>query len=88
MFRGNLILGYGSLILIWFKEIMKKLKVLSLFDGISGAAQALKELGVECDYYASEVDKWAIEISRKNHPDIVQLGDVKMSKVIILPFFL
>lgn len=59
---------------------MKKLKVLSLFDGISGAAQALKELGVECDYYASEVDKWAIEISRKNHPDIVQLGDVKNVK--------
>lgn len=54
-----------------------KIKVLSLFDGISGAAQALKELGIDCDYYASEIDKWAIEISKKNHPDIIQLGDVK-----------
>jgi len=55
---------------------MKKLKVLSLFDGISGAAQALKELGIECDYFASEIDKFAIQISKKNHPEIVQIGDV------------
>jgi len=30
------------------------MKVLSLFDGISVAQQALKELGIECEYYASE----------------------------------
>jgi site-specific DNA-cytosine methylase len=54
-----------------------KIKVLSLFDGISGGAQALKELGIECEYYASEIDKWAIQISKKNHPDIIQIGDVK-----------
>ena len=53
------------------------MKVLSLFDGISGAAQALKELGLECDYYASEIDKYAIQISKANHPDIIQIGDVK-----------
>ena len=53
-----------------------KLKVLSLFDGISGARQALKELNIDCDYYASEIDKWAIQVSKKNHPDIFQLGDV------------
>jgi DNA-cytosine methyltransferase len=53
------------------------MKVLSLFDGISGAAQALKELGVECDYYASEIDKYTIQISKANHPDIIQIGDVK-----------
>ncbi|HFC76733.1 MAG TPA: DNA cytosine methyltransferase [Candidatus Moranbacteria bacterium] len=36
---------------------MKKITVLSLFDGISCGQQALKELGVSVDkYYASEVD--------------------------------
>lgn len=54
-----------------------KLKVLSLFDGISGARQALNELGIESEYYASEVDKYAIQISKANHPDIIQVGDVK-----------
>ena len=55
----------------------KKMKVLSLFDGIAGARQALKELNIDCDYYASEVDKYAIEIANKNHPDIIHIGDVK-----------
>jgi DNA-cytosine methyltransferase len=58
----------------------KKLRILSLFDGISGARQALKELNIECDYYASEIDKWAMQVSKKNHPDIFQLGDVKEIK--------
>ena len=53
------------------------MRVLSLFDGISGAAQALKELEIECEYYASEIDKFAIQISQKNHPDIKHLGCVK-----------
>lgn len=53
------------------------MKVLSLFDGISGAAQALLELNIDCTYYASEIDKYAIQISKKNHLAIIQLGDVK-----------
>lgn len=53
------------------------MRVLSLFDGISGAAQALKELEIECEYYASEIDKFAIQISQKNHPEIKRLGDVE-----------
>ena len=32
-----------------------KIKVLSLFDGISVAQQALKELGYDVEYYASEI---------------------------------
>lgn len=55
---------------------MKKIKVLSLFDGISGARQALKNLNIDCDYYASEIDKFAIQVSKNNHPDIVHLGDL------------
>lgn len=55
---------------------MRKLKVLSLFDGISVAQQALKELGYDLDYYASEIDKYAIQITQKNHPNTIQVGDV------------
>ena len=54
-----------------------QLKVLSLFDGISVAQQSLKELGIPCEYYASEIDKYAIQITQKNFPNTIQLGDVK-----------
>lgn len=50
------------------------MKVLSLFDGIAGAAQALKELNIDCEYYACEIDRWAIKIARNNHFDINHLG--------------
>ncbi len=53
------------------------MRILSLFDGIGGARQALKELNIDCEYYASEIDKYAIEIAKANHPDIVHIGDVK-----------
>jgi len=53
------------------------MKVLSLFDGISGCRQALKELNIDCEYYASEIDKYAIQVAKANHPDIVHIGDVK-----------
>lgn len=56
---------------------LRKMKVLSLFDGISVAQQALKELGIECEYYASEIDRYAISITQKNFPHTIQLGDVK-----------
>lgn len=54
------------------------MKVLSLFDGVSGLHQSLRELNI-CisEYYASEIDKHAIQISKKNFPSIIQLGDVK-----------
>jgi len=53
------------------------MKILSLFDGISCARVALERAGLKVDvYYASEIDKYAIAISQKNYPDIVQLGSV------------
>lgn len=53
------------------------MKVLSLFDGISCGLQALKELNINVNkYYASEIDSDAINISNKNHPEIVRIGDV------------
>jgi site-specific DNA-cytosine methylase len=53
------------------------LTVLSLFDGMSCGRLALERAGIEVDkYYASEIDKYAIAVSKKNFPDIEQLGDV------------
>ncbi len=57
---------------------MKKLKILSLFDGISCARVALERAGIPVeDYYASEIDKYAMQISQKNYPDIQQIGSVE-----------
>lgn len=54
-----------------------KLKVLSLFDGISCGRVALERAGFEVErYVAYEVDKYAIQISKKNYPDIEHMGDV------------
>ena len=52
--------------------------VLSLFDGISCGRIALERAGIKVNkYYASEIDKNAIQISRNNYKDIIQLGDIK-----------
>ena len=54
------------------------MNVLSLFDGLSCGQIALKELGVKVDkYYASEIDKFAIEQTRLNFPNTIHLGDVQ-----------
>jgi DNA (cytosine-5)-methyltransferase 3A len=53
------------------------MKVLSLFDGISCGRIALERANIQVDsYYASEIDDYAIKISKKNYPNIVQLGDI------------
>lgn len=56
---------------------MRKINVLSLFDGISCGRVALQRAGIPVNkYYASEIDKYAIMITQNNFPDTVQLGDV------------
>lgn len=53
------------------------MNILSLFDGISCARVALDKAGIPVDkYYASEVDKYTIQIAQKNYPDTIQLGAV------------
>ena len=53
------------------------MKVLRLFDGMSCGQLALTQLGIKIDkYYASEIDKYAIQITQKNFPDTIQIGDV------------
>jgi DNA-cytosine methyltransferase len=53
------------------------MNVLSLFDGMSCGQIALDRLGVSVtNYYASEIDKWAIQVTQKNYPNTIQLGSV------------
>ena len=53
------------------------MNVLNLFDGISSGMVALERASIPVTkYYASEIDKYAIQISQKNYPNIIQLGDV------------
>lgn len=57
---------------------MKPLTVFSAFDGAGIGLLALKRAGVPvAAYYASEVDKYAIQIAKKNHSEIIHAGDVK-----------
>ena len=56
---------------------MRKINVLSLFDGICSGRVALQRAGIPVNkYYASEIDKYAIMITQNNFPDTIQLGDV------------
>lgn len=53
------------------------MNVLSLFDGMSCAQIALERVGIKVEeYYASELDKYAIKVTQANYPDTIQLGDV------------
>lgn len=51
-------------------------EVLSMYDGMSCGHIALDKLGVNVTaYYATEIDKYAIQTTQHNFPDTVQLGD-------------
>lgn len=53
------------------------MNILSLFDGISCGMLALQRAGIKVEnYFASEIDKWAIQVSKSNWPDIQHIGDV------------
>ncbi len=54
------------------------MNVLSLFDGMSCGRIALERAGIKIDkYFASEIDKYAIKVSKNNYPDTIHLGDVQ-----------
>lgn len=56
---------------------MKPINVLSLFDGMSCGMIALERAGIPVnEYYASEIDKYATQVSESNYPNIIRLGDV------------
>lgn len=52
------------------------LEVLSMYDGMSCGRLALNKLGAHiAHYYATEIDKYAINTTQHNFPDTIQLGD-------------
>lgn len=54
------------------------MNVLSLFDGMSGGQIALTELDIPIDkYYASEIDKYAMQFTIQNFPNTIQVGDIR-----------
>lgn len=60
------------------------MNVLSLFDGISCGQIAFKRLGIDFGneresnrYFASEVNKYAIQVTKKNFPNTIEIGDVR-----------
>jgi len=62
------------------------MNVLSLFDGMSCGQIALNQLGFKIDnYFASEIDKDAIKIAKKNFPNMQHIGDVTKVKGSELP---
>lgn len=62
------------------------LTVLSLFDGMSCGAIALREAGIKVkQYFASEIDKAAIRQTQHNFPETIQLGSVVGVNVSELP---
>jgi len=58
-------------------DIKNGINVLSLFDGMSCGQIALERAGVKVDnYYASEIDKYAIKVCMENYPETKQIGDI------------
>jgi DNA-cytosine methyltransferase len=53
------------------------MNVLSLFDGMSCGQIALNRVGIKYDkYFASEIDKYAIQVTQHNYPETIQIGDI------------
>ena len=54
------------------------MNILSLFDGISCGHLALERAGIKVDkYFASEIDRYSIQVAKKNFPDTIHIGDIK-----------
>ena len=81
--RGDLVrpspsLIEGRLFILTYNNKGANMKVLSLFDGMSCGQLALQKIGATVTtYYASEIDKYAIQIAKKNFPNTIHLGDVR-----------
>lgn len=57
------------------------MNILSLFDGMSCSQLALNKAEIRYNnFYASEIDKFAIQVTQKNYPNTIQLGDIRSVK--------
>jgi DNA (cytosine-5)-methyltransferase 3A len=62
------------------------MNVFSCFDGASCGQLALTKLGIPItNYYASEIDKYAIQVTQANFPNTIQLGDITIVDTSQLP---
>lgn len=53
------------------------MNVLGLFDGCSCGQATLKKIGIKYNnYFASEIDKYAIKVTQHNFPKTIQLGNI------------
>lgn len=67
-------------------KIKEDYNVLSYFDGMSCGQLALQRVGKKVtNYFASEIDKFAINIAVKNFPNTIEIGDVTKVKIKELP---
>lgn len=56
---------------------MKKINVLSLFNGMNTLRQAMENLNIPIDkYYSSEIKPYAIELTQHHCPDTIQVGNI------------
>jgi len=68
------------------KEVLVPFNVLSLFDGMSCGQIALDRANIPINkYFASEIDKYAIQVTKRNYPNTIHLGDVCNIKASDLP---
>ena len=61
---------------------MQPITVLSLFDWMSCGRLALERAWIPVRrYFASEIDRYATQVSKKNYPSIIHIGDVEWVEV-------
>ena len=69
-------LGNGHIMSHFTGLTAEPVEVLPMYDGMSCGHIALGKLGAEiASYHATEIDKFAIQTTQANFPDVVQLGD-------------
>jgi len=62
------------------------MNVLSLFDGMSCGQIALERAKIKVsNYFSSEIDKFAIQVTQNNYQNTIQIGDVTKVKATHLP---
>ena len=61
---------------------MQPITVLSLFDWMSCGRLALERAGIPVErYFSSEIDRYSMQVSENNRPDVIQVGDVREIRV-------
>lgn len=61
---------------------MQPITVLSLFDWMACWRLALERAGIPVEkYFASEIDKYAIQVAEDNRLDVIEVGDIKELRI-------